>query len=185
MGKNKKTIKVIDNFLDKALFKKLQKFFLSNECPWFYNELKVGYTKNPFSPIKGYETQHPHQFTHTFISNDQNLSWSNWTHNIATLLEKINPRIWIRIKANLSSINSKPLVGGWHYDKDTEGKPWKDTLTAIFYINTNNGYTIFENGKKVLSVENRLAIFPNNLMHTGVSQTDTKTRVTLNLNYLG
>ena len=70
-------------------------------------------------------------------------------------------------------------------DKDTDGKAWTDTTTSIFFINTNNGYTMFETGKKVPSVENRLVTFPNNLMHTGISQTDTKSRVTLNLNYLG
>ena len=36
--------------------------------------------------------------------------------------------------------------------------------TSILYMNTNNGYTIFENGDKVESVENRLVTFPNNLV---------------------
>ena len=104
--------------------------------------------------------------------------------NIAPILDKIQPRIWIRAKANLASINSKPLVGGWHCDKDTDGAAWTDTTTSIFFVNTSNGYTMFENGKKVPSVENTLVTFPNNTLHTGISQTDTKIRVTLNLNYL-
>ena len=191
--KKKKSIKVIDNFLDKKVFKKLQTFLLGADCPWFYNEKKVDYIKNPVgiedagrsptTPIKGYEADDPHQFTHTFFRKQTN--WSSASINIVPLLDKINPRIWIKVKGNLSSINSKPLVGGWHCDKDTDGKAWTDTTTSIFFINTNNGYTLFENGKKVPSVENTLVTFPNNTLHTGVSQTDTKTRVTLNLNYLG
>jgi len=181
-----KDIKIIDNFLDKVVFKKLQSFLLGDELAWFYNKKKVDYIKNPYSipPIKGYEANDTHQFTHTFFRN-QHTNWSNATNNIAPLLDKINPRVWIRVKSNLSSINSKPLVGGWHCDGYTNNIAWTDTTTSIFYINTNNGYTIFENGKKVPSLENRLATFPNNVAHTGVSQTDTQVKVTLNLNYLG
>ena len=180
--KKTKTIKVIDNFLDKEVFKKLQSFLLGDECSWFYNKRKV---KNPYPtpPIKGYEADNVHQFSHTFLRYE-NMNWSNAVVHISSLLEKINPRVWIRVKSNLSSINSKPLVGGWHYDIATNGVAWTDTTTSIFYVNTNNGYTIFENGKKIPSVENTLVTFPNNTLHTGVSQTDTKARVTLNLNYL-
>ena len=181
MKKKKKDIKIINNFLDKEIFKKLQLFLLGADCPWFYNESKVSPGCKSNSPIKGYENNNPHQFTHSFL---RGMEWSNWTQNILPLLDKINPRVWIRVKSNLSTINSKPLVGGWHCDKHTDGIAWTDTTTSIFYINTNNGYTMFENGQKINCVENKLVIFPNNLMHTGVSQTDTKIKVTLNLNYL-
>ena len=191
--KKKKNIKIINNFLDKKIFKKLQSFLLGADCPWFYNDKKVYYVKNPvgvedagrspITPIKGYEINNPqHQFTHSFFSKHTN--WSNASINIVPLLDKINPRIWIKVKGNLSPINSKPLVGGWHCDKDTDGVAWTDTTTSIFFINTNNGYTMFENGKKIFSVENTLVTFPNNILHTGVTQTDTKVKVALNLNYL-
>ena len=186
--KKEKSIKIINNFLDKEIFKNVQGFLLSAACPWFYNKSKnIVYTKHkgkPFSPIKGYESQNPHQFIHIFLGNEHNRTWSSWTSHLTPFLDKINPRVWIRVKSNLSTINSKPLVGGWHCDKHTDGIAWTDTTTSIFYINTNNGYTMFENGQKINCVENKLVIFPNNLMHTGVSQTDTKIKVTLNLNYL-
>ena len=180
----KKNIKIIDNFLDKIIFKRLQDFLLGNNCPWFLNKSKIDPSLKSNSPIKGYESNDPHQFTHAFLRREHHTTWSNWTENIASLLDKINPRVWIRIKSNLSSIHSEHLVGGWHCDQHVNDVAWKDTTTSIFYINTNNGYTLFENGKKVSCLENRLAIFPNNMMHTGVSQTDTKVKVTLNLNYL-
>ena len=41
MKKKKQKIKIIDDFLDKELFKKLQNFLLGDECPWFYNESSV------------------------------------------------------------------------------------------------------------------------------------------------
>ena len=55
--------------------------------------------------------------------------------------------------------------------------------TAIFYINTNNGYTLFEDGTKVESVENRICIFPYYMKHTGTTCTDKNQRVVININY--
>tara|TARA_R100001594_G_scaffold10972_1_gene25424 strand:+ start:2791 stop:3576 length:786 start_codon:yes stop_codon:yes gene_type:complete len=188
----KKDIKIIDNYLDKNVFKKLQDALLSDMFPWFFNNSKLDYTKlgerfyDINKPIQGGgDVYHQHQFTHNFFgSNALSRNWSNFTHHIEPLLNKINPRVWIRIKANMSTINSKPIIGGWHYDMVTKDIAWSDTMTALFYINTNNGYTQFEDGNKITSVENRLVIAPNNLMHTSVSQTDTKHRVVLNINYL-
>ena len=55
--------------------------------------------------------------------------------------------------------------------------------TAIFYLNTNNGYTLFEDGTKIESVANRLLTFDANLPHTGTSCTDKQFRCVLNINY--
>tara|TARA_R100001244_G_C5107580_1_gene120347 strand:+ start:23 stop:586 length:564 start_codon:yes stop_codon:yes gene_type:complete len=177
-------IKIIKNFLDKESFKKLQDFVLGEECPWFYNKQKVK-DAYPLSSIKGYESDDPHQFTHTFLRYES-MHWSTAAIHLSSFLAKMRPRFWIRIKGNMSTINSKPMVGGWHCDMTADGhaRPWTDTTSAIFYMNTNNGYTMFENGKKVFCEENKLATFPNNILHTGVSQTDAKVKVTLDLNYL-
>jgi hypothetical protein len=51
-------------------------------------------------------------------------------------------------------------------------------------VNTNNGYTKFEDGTKVECVANRLLTFPTNIKHCGASCTDEKTRVVINFNYL-
>ena len=59
----------------------------------------------------------------------------------------------------------------------------KQWTTSIFYINTNNGHTRFENGKRVESVANRMVTFPSHLQHTGTSCTNARTRVLINFNY--
>ena len=56
--------------------------------------------------------------------------------------------------------------------------------TAIFYVNSNNGYTEFENGAIVESEENRMVVFPAEMKHRGTSCTDKKIRVVINFNYL-
>ena len=50
-------------------------------------------------------------------------------------------------------------------------------------MNTNNGYTKFEDGTKIESVANRMVSFPTNTQHKGTSCTDQKTRVVINFNY--
>ena len=69
---------------------------------------------------------------------------------------------------------------GFHVDVPTD----YDSKTAILYLNTNNGYTEFENGQRVESVANRLVVFDSALKHTGTTCTDQKRRIVLNLNYI-
>ena len=64
-----------------------------------------------------------------------------------------------------------------HYDWDG------DCNVAIFYINPNNGYTQFETGEKVESVENRLVTFDNKIEHFGTTSTNSQTRIVLNMCY--
>ena len=55
--------------------------------------------------------------------------------------------------------------------------------TCIYYVNTCNGYTEFEDGTIVESVANRMAVFSSSILHRGVTQTDTKVRCVINCNW--
>ena len=81
----------------------------------------------------------------------------------------------VGVKANLNVRTKEPELYGMHSD-------CADKTTAIFYVNTNNGYTKFETGDIVESVANRVVIFDSNIKHTGVSCTDEKRRVVINFN---
>ena len=59
----------------------------------------------------------------------------------------------------------------------------KQWTTSIFYVNTNNGYTKFEDGTKVESVANRMVTFSTNMKHLGTSCTNEKRRIVINFNY--
>jgi hypothetical protein len=50
-------------------------------------------------------------------------------------------------------------------------------------MNTNNGYTYFEDGTKAKSVANRLIKFDNVMYHSGTTCTDENQRVVININY--
>ena len=70
-----------------------------------------------------------------------------------------------------------------HIDQDIKNN--KKLKTAIYYVNTNNGYTKFKkNNKKIISEKNKLIIFDNDLEHTGSTCTDDRLRVVINFNYV-
>ena len=56
--------------------------------------------------------------------------------------------------------------------------------TAIFYLNTNNGFTEFKDGDIINSVRNRLIMFPANTSHRAVGQSDVNQRIVLNFNFI-
>ena len=81
------------------------------------------------------------------------------------------------IKVNLTTRTSTHEGLGLHND-------FSDMKTAIYYINSNNGYTTFEDGTKVDSVANRVVIFDSNLKHEGWSHTcEENSRLVANINF--
>ena len=50
-------------------------------------------------------------------------------------------------------------------------------------MNSNDGYTLFEDGTKVESVANRLVRFPASIKHTGTTCTNANRRVLINFNW--
>ena len=93
------------------------------------------------------------------------------------IIGRIKPMAIWRIKANLQLHGGDlPYKSNWHYDFTGDGYPVSDMMTAIYYVNSNNGYTEFENDTIVPSVSNRMVFFPSNLKHRGVNATNVKCR---------
>ena len=105
---------------------------------------------------------------------------SKYVEAVNPILQRLGAEITIRIKANLNPRTHDHIqLGGFHCDFAYLGM-----TTAIYYPNTNNGYTMFETGKKVQSVKNRLVKFPVNIEHVGFSCTDQQVRSVINFNYM-
>jgi len=170
-------MKIEDNFLDQHEFDKIQQVMAGEEFPWF---IRYRYYAGP--PVSIEDTMDDHQFIHIFY--EDSYPRSEFTL-IASLLYLLQPVLIFRIRANLLPKLSNIVEPVWfHSDVDilSEEKQ-KHCTTSIFYMNTNNGYTIFEDGTKVESVANRLLTFPANMKHTGTSCTDQPNRIIINLNY--
>jgi len=165
--------KVIDNFLDKESFLKLQhELLFSRNFPWYFQDMKdLEYVHK-----KNESDLNQYQFTHIFFGDY--LATSNYFYLLEPLLKKLEVKSLIKVKANLNPYSPKLYKGYFHRDT-----PY-NSLTAVYYLNKNNGYTFFEkNNKKVKSKENTIVIFDAQMKHAGTNTTDQKKRVVLNLNY--
>ena len=54
---------------------------------------------------------------------------------------------------------------------------------AFFNVNTNDGYTFFEDHEPVPSIANRMILFRRDSKHGGTSTTNTDRRIGINFNY--
>jgi hypothetical protein len=157
-------MKVIQNCLNKEDFVNLKNLMISKIFPWY---ITWGIA---------YSDKKDYQFTHNFYK-DYEIK-SNYFNLLKPILKKLNIASIIRIKANLLIKSNKIIKHGFHVDYDI-----KNAKTAIFYINTNNGFTEFKNKKISKSEENKLIVFNSNLEHTGTSCTDEVFRIVINFNY--
>ena len=168
-------MRILDNFLSEDEFKPIQKYFFT-QLPWTYQNYIVGTT--------GAEKENDdcYQLIHTFYNaRDPYLerSTSEHSHVIKPIMFKLAPWLVLRVKANLRPKSPEHIHSAFHVDLGDAGQ-----LTAIYYLNTCNGYTLFKDGTKVESVENRVVIFKGDQLHCGASATDVSARMVLNINYL-
>ena len=170
-------IEIIDNFLPDHLFEKTQEEILGNDFPWFVCNDIVNKSLGHIPTDKNYNWQ----LFHLFYYNPHEIS--RYFPLMDHLLVAIQPMMTLKIKANLNPVSDKIIEHGMHVD--TYPYELAEMLTtSVFYLNTNNGYTVFEDGTKVESVANRLVSFPATTMHTGTTCTDEKYRAVINLNYI-
>ena len=159
-------IEKFDNFLSKEIFDPIQITMLGPGFPWFYNNGINHKDDNLF------------QFVHVFYSLPEKII-SPYHEELRKVYDALGIKKLIRVKANLNVRTDIHHNTGFHIDFH---KSW-NCKTAILYINTNNGWTEFENGAKVESIENRLVMFDSQIKHSGNTSTDQKIRVLINFNY--
>jgi|TARA_R100001086_G_scaffold134974_1_gene70228 hypothetical protein len=159
-------MKIIENFLSKKNLEQIQRHILGDNFPWYY-----------IAHVATARDNKSFYFIHKLIENrSQSSEWLTVFHPI---MGKLNYSTFIRMRANLYTKKEKEIPDDFHVDISNSD----DHTTGIFYVNTNNGYTLFKSGEKVESVENRLVLFEGTEQHCSVAQTDTKTRVVINVNF--
>ena len=161
------THKIIDNALPQEEFENIKNFMLNSSFPWVLTPVIVHEKEN--LPVNA-----SYYFTHEFWSGFHTEPQSQVFAPILNLLEC---RAMIRIKANLYPSTETIIHHDDHYDYEFSHKG------AIFYINTNNGLTVFEDGTEVESIENRLLLFDPSRFHHSTTCSDDKCRVNVNFNF--
>jgi len=169
-------MKVVEDFLSKKDLNKVQHIMLGPDFPWFYNPFVVDQLK-PSVP----DGSDKFQFTHTFYKTNRPMSpfYDEWFDILFYPI--IGEGVLDRIKANLNVRTPEIIENKFHTDIAPATKP---LTTSIFYVNTNNGYTKFEDGTIVESVENRLVTFPVNKKHSGTTCTNKNVRIVINFLYM-
>jgi len=166
-------VQEIKNFLSEKEFNNLYDEVLSQDFPW-YRALKVRKA--------GYDE---HQMSHIFIDtfSDKHPLKSFKLDSLMPLLKKaekeFNIQHFLRAKINLYYNTGEQKIGGWHHDWN---KKDIHLNVATYYMNTNNGYTQLEDGTKISSVANKMAVF-GNVKHTDVTHTDTEERIVIVLGF--
>jgi hypothetical protein len=157
-------MKIIDNYLGADKNKKLKKIMESHNFMW-----SAGPTL-----CKEDNTLFNFHFSHIFYINN-NIN-SSYFDDLNDLLIKIKPLSLIRIKANLNTITHKAVKYPEHVDQTFKCK------IAIYYINSNNGYTTIGD-KKITSKQDRMVFFNSQTPHYGTSSTNCNNRMIINFNY--
>ena len=172
--KNNNIVSITDDFLAEDDFVVLRDTIIG-DMAWYFSTTKV-------DPDNEEQSTSPGQFIHTIY--DKNVPNSPIYDSFVPMLKQLEVDVLIRIKMNLNPRLPEPFYSLFHIDFNVMEKPVTLCKTSIFYINTNNGYTEFEDGTKAESVANRLVSFQTNTKHRGVTQTDEQTRIVINFNYL-
>lgn len=168
-------VEVYDNFLPDDIFSNIVNGVQS--ISWKYDDLVASQYNDQATCENKYDWQMSHHFyNHPFHT-------SNEFHIIQPFLEKLNPLILYRAKLNLTTVSESIIEHGFHIDYEPK-EDAKIFNSAVFYLNTNDGYTKFKDGTVINSVENRLITFPTMLEHTGTTCTNAKNRLALNLVYI-
>jgi len=155
---------IIDNALSNQDFLNIKNTIYSANFNWH------------FSDIIAAENDNKHfYFGHCF--HDDFEPKSHLISILNPILKILKPKSIMRIKANLFPNLGKHIKNEWHIDNPYDHKG------ALFYINTNNGFTELEDGSKIESIENRLLLFDSSKKHRSTHCTDKKSRVNINFNY--
>ena len=157
--------KIIDNFLPQDYFVHLQRIMTDHNFPWLYNA----------EVANSGEIQDHFYFTHNLFQDFQ--PTSSIFEEFVPFFKQLEMNAMVRARALLYVNQGRQIVHEKHIDFKFPHK------TAVFYMNTNNGYTEFEDGTKVESVENRIVFFDGSIPHNSSTCTDQKIRVVMSINY--
>lgn len=160
--------KLIDNFLPKDKFKQIQDIVFSDSFPYYYH---------PHLNPNHKEDDKSSYFTHTLFTQNRNYVASDFYNDFRFIEDILDVKALIRMKVNLYPRMNEIVTHSLHSDRDFEHKG------CILSMNTCDGGTILEDGRKIYSFENKALLFDPNKLHASTTCTDEKVRINIILNY--
>ena len=133
-------IKVIDDFLPEEEFNTIQTVMMSSYFKWYYNAITVYDTDQYRNNLNDRG-----QLTHTFLKEGMK-EISDDISMLNPMFYKLGVDYLYRAKANMRMRTDTIELSQYHVD------PYENCMTSIYYINTNDGYTQFEDGSRIDSL---------------------------------
>ena len=173
-----KNIKTEELFLPPMFFTKLKDILLSDVFPYYFIpglQKKMG--SNNFKSARN-------QFMLSHVLFKEEKERSNWFRTFEPVMYFISQKYTLnellRMKINFYTNQHRKIKYGAHIDFPHEKN--KGLKSGVLnFVTCNGGTTI--NNKFYSSKANELIVFDNELEHYAIAQTDTPTRIMLNINW--
>lgn len=176
-------MKIYDNVLDQDYFKLVQKYYLSKDVAWHFNQ-NTSYG----NPNEQSSEDDIFQFTCPVVRHGV-VKATDPRH--VEVLHAIVNKVFKDTKTNVEVLRAKfNLLPKQPYSKkslsdiihvDTQDT---DKLSVLFYMNNSDGDTVFFDGDKehkYMPKENTAVVFKSNIKHRATPPKQTQKRVVLNI----
>ncbi len=168
---------IIDNFLPEESFNQIKNAILPEYSSNMTKIRRFGWSYEPSVATLKKETEDWRLIAFVGMIYEKTIVSQEMYNIIVPHFLELGVRQFIRIKINLFPNTETIREHGVHHDYPFDHKG------ALFYLNTNNGYTKLEDGTKIKSVENRLLLFDSSKPHRGSTCSDSPARININFNY--
>ena len=168
-------VEVIDDFLSESQCKSLESVMLKDNVtfPWFFvDNLNYDSKSRRIKKLGNY-------YLSNFLFEDGEEKGVHLPlflpilNKLSLPLSKVH-----KIKANLYPRTQFRV----HHAPHRDYPPGENKFTCLYYINDNNGFTVFEGKKKVKSKRNRMVRFDGSNIHNSTTCTDVNARYSVNFN---
>jgi hypothetical protein len=180
-------IEVVDNFLPSdvwhSLYRKLLMSDKGNPHTMVDDGIKWNY--NPTISVNGDGSSSTGYFLHNLLFDiNKSEMFDTIAKPVESALNLDHYKTLHRAKVNLYPRTRKVEPHGFHVDLIDDKGDTLDHVNCVYYVNSNDGYTEFEDGSRVASVENRIVIFDGHIKHRSTSCTNEPCRISINMNML-
>lgn len=156
---NNNKYKIIDNFLEREDYESLSSLILDKNFLWSITNAEN--FNSLFLELIHYKDEQP---------------LSEFYNELVPIMQKIEVLGLVEIRSNL-------YFGNKFIQSFKKEKKYDFSVgTAIYYLNSNDGYTLLEDGSKIESKENRILLFEDSDYYE-TNCTDNLCRVNITFNY--
>ena len=162
---------IVDNFLPDIEASIIEEYWTGPNAAWNFRSDLTFY--NPDNS----EQDNDHCFYGVMLWKMPHGKNNNQFDTVLPIIKKLGCKALIKIQANSYPRTNTLVKHGLHIDFPFHNR------SCVYYVNTNNGYTILKDGTKIESIRNRALFFDGSEEHCSTNCTDKKIRVTLNFNH--